>query len=87
MFSNIPRQKNPLVCGLGILDPMSEARIFPTIFLETLYPKIVELVFRNVQELYLVGKQLVACVHGLVAAINNFSAFQGNWLNLYFLKK
>jgi len=62
---------------------MSEACIFPTIFLETRYPEIVELVIRNVQELHLVGKQLVACVRGLIAARNNFSAFQGNWLNLY----
>jgi len=59
---------------------MSEARIFPT----TRYP---EIVVHNVQELNLVGKQLVAGVHSLIAVRNNFSAFQGNWLNLYFLKK
>jgi len=40
-----------------------------------------------VQELHLVEKQLVACVQGLIAARNNFSSFQGNLLNLYFLKK
>jgi len=75
------------VLGLGILELMSEARIFPTIFLKTRYPEIVKLVVRNVQELYHVGKQLVPCVHGLIVARNNFSPFQGNWLNLYFLKK
>jgi len=66
---------------------MSEARNFPTIFLEIRYPEIVELVARNVLELHLIGKQLVVCVHGLIATRNNYLAFQGNWLNLYFLKK
>ena len=72
-FSNIPRQKNPSVWGLGILEPMPEARIFTNIFLETRYP---EIVVRNVQELHLVEKQLVACVHSLITAyISTFHIF------------